>query len=180
MAGYYGLFLGEDAPELARALGDMILAWTNAEERQAFAFAAMLDLNPDTAIVLYQKFSNFRSRTQSLYSLIDLHPDYEPCRKPIEKISGLSMTRNRYVHCTYLQDEDNPQDIRSVDYSQIENTPKRSLPVKAADIKNHAKAVLIKADELKDALWGIPQYKVWLETYLPNWMPDQDHPDTQP
>lgn len=161
MAEFYALHDADKAPELAQALGEMLLAWNRAEEIQAQAMAAMLCIDLNDAIVLYQKYPNFRSRTQVIYSLIGLRPEFEGIRTAVEKLSGLSKTRNRYVHCTFLQDADDPKSLFSIDYGELEGSPNRTKPTKAADIGNHTRAVTRRAAELLAALKKIPHYQVW-------------------
>jgi hypothetical protein len=159
---FFSVHSAEKVQGLATALGDMLLAWTEAEDAQIHAMAAMLSIHINDALRVYQKLPNFRSRTQMLYLLIELHPPYEAISAEVGGLSKLSKTRNRYVHGGFIQSISEPTDIRSIDYSERSGSPNRSKPTKPADITNHANAVRKRAKALMRILEALPVYKAWL------------------
>jgi hypothetical protein len=150
-----------NAPELAQALGDMILAWSYAERHMSTCFAVMLNSSLYKASRLYQKLPNYRSRTQALCMLIELHPEFEPIKGDVLKLSSLSKTRNDWVHGGFIKGHG---EIRAINLDEGLGSDKRSKPIKAADITNHAKAVRERSEALNAVLKSLPEYRVWSET----------------
>jgi hypothetical protein len=161
MTGFTGLYSRATAECLATALGDMILAWTQAEEEQTRAMAAMLDIDINDALRFYQNFPNFRSRTQMLYTLLDIYPAYETIRKEVAGLGKPSKTRNRYIHGGYIQSPLDHSQIVSINYAEPDEGDSRAKPVKAEDVTGHAEAVRLRANNLRAALNIVPAYKKW-------------------
>lgn len=157
---------------MAEALGDMVLAWHSAEDFLVGCFAAILGTEHYKASRLYQKLPNFRSRTQALLMLIELHPEFEPVQPFILKLSSLSKTRNNWIHGVMLmpflgiRTPDDLRDLRAVDLDEPLTSKRRSKPIKPADIRNHADAVRKVALDLNAALSGLPAYAAWSEEIL--------------
>lgn len=167
MPGFYSpIRSSAKAPTLATALGDMMLAWTEAEHAQSLAFAVMLNTSLYKATRLYQKLPNFRSRTQALFALIELHPEFDSIRPSVSGLSSLSKTRNDWVHGNFIQSWETPDDIRAINLDENLESPKRSKPIKAADIHNHAEAVRVRATALETTIREAPAFAVWSEAQL--------------
>lgn len=162
---YSPILKGSDAPELTAALGDMMFAWQHAEQVQIDCFSNILVAEYYKASRLYQKLPNFRSRTQALLTLIELHPGFEDLRPHILKLSKLSKTRNGWVHGIMIK-EWSSSEIRAIDLDEPLESPKRSKPLKAADVHNHANAVRGAADQLSKALCQLPAYKAAQEALV--------------
>jgi hypothetical protein len=176
MAGIYSpIKQASTAPELATALGDMMLAWTAAELAQVDAFAVLLNTSHHKASRLYQKLPNFRSRTQALLVLIELHPDFDRIKPVVLKISSLSKTRNDWVHGSFIRSWTG-DDVRAVNNDEPSESPKRSKPIKAADIYNHANAVRGRALELDTELREVPAFQVWSEAQIEAYRKGEDRP----
>ena len=148
------------SPGMARAMGDVILAWMYAESEQQQALAALIGSDPYKASRLYQKLPNFRSRTQTLLMLIEVHPEFEPIKTHIMKLSSLSKTRNNWIHGLFLK-EAAGSNLLFVDLDEPANSAKRSKPIKPADIVNHANAVRNCGDRLTADLAKLKPYRAW-------------------
>ncbi|WP_432200966.1 hypothetical protein ACRAQ7_01540 [Erythrobacter sp. W53] len=161
---YQRLDNAQASPKLAAALGDMLLAWTAAEQAQIEAMAAMLNVAHNNCMRIYQKLPNFRSRTQMLKLLIEQNPEFEPILTEVEAISKLSKTRNRYVHGGFIESKD---EIRSVDYEKSSGHERRSVSTKPSDITNHANAVRTRAENLTGVLKSLGAYQRWIINGFP-------------
>lgn len=157
---WFPVFSGSDAPDLASALGDMMLAWGKAEEEQVLLFAAILQISGDKASRLYQKLPNFRSRTQALLTLIDLHPEYAVTKADVLKLSKLSKTRNGYVHGLFIKDQASSA-IRLCDLDEPYTSKARMRTTKANDVRTHADAVRQAASALSASKHGLQCYRDW-------------------
>jgi hypothetical protein len=186
LRAYTPIDCGNQVQELARALGDMILAWQNAEYAQVDCFAAILNTEHYKASRLYQKLPNFRSRTQALLLLVELHPAFTAIQPHVLKLSKLSKTRNGWVHGVMLmpfggiRSPDDLNDLRTIDLDEPSESDKRSKPIKAGDIKNHADAVRHASASLTEALKNVPAYEAWSATLLLNQMRAAGLPDKPP
>jgi hypothetical protein len=160
MTAFYPIFSAYESPDLASALGDMVLAWAGAEEKQVFLFSQILNITANRAERLYQEYSNFRSRTHALETLIELHPNFASTKPLVSKLSALSMTRNLYVHGMFLQSRDSSE-IRLCNLGASESSHKRIRPTKPHDIIQHANAVRVAAWDLTSATQQIAGYEEW-------------------
>ena len=142
-----------------------MFAWTAAEHELAASFAVILGTSVYKGSRLYQKLPNYRSRTQAMYALLELHPEFAPLREPIAKLSNLSKTRNDWVHGRFIK-EFGGKEVRSIDLDEGLDSDKRSKPVKAADIKNHANAVRAWTLRLYEARCSVPVHKAWSEAQI--------------
>src|SRR5690242_5604305 len=92
---------------LARALGNMVIAWANAETALVFAFSAVADITVNMAIMGYYRVPTFESRVKALRAMIEEWKsskyDKVAIDHAIEKLSKLSKTRNDWVHGVWAE-----------------------------------------------------------------------------
>jgi hypothetical protein len=160
MAVYHPVTSHEQHPKLAAAIGDVILAWTEAENAQVGLFAAMLNIPHAKASRLYQKLPNYRSRTQALCALVDLDSGFAELKTFVLKLSGLSKKRNNFIHGLYIE-QWGGGDLRLVDLDEPSESPKRSGPTKPNDIHQHAQAVRKCVEEFRAAKNLCTAYTAW-------------------
>lgn len=168
-----------NAPEIATALGDMILAWSRAEHEQIVAFSIILTVPEHAGSRLYQKLPNFRSRTQALLTLVECYPEFDALKRHILKLSKLSKTRNGIVHGKIISGNGR-KDVRLIDQNEPLDSPSRSRPIKAADISNHADAVRRCCDEMHGTIRGMGPYKDWIEARIREQKKARSQQDSSP
>jgi hypothetical protein len=147
-----------DAPDLATALGDIILAWSMADSYLMQCVGAMLSLDDHKAKRVYYKIASFDARVKMILTLVDLFPDFKPICRHVLKLSSLSKRRNAYVHNAYLA-EIGGSGLWLVDYGQALDHERRSKPARPSDMHQHADAVRRSAERLYLSLREVPPYK---------------------
>ena len=158
---YHPIWSATDDQELATAIGDVILAWTQAEYDLVAMLAAMLDIPFNRASQLYHKIPNFRGRVQALYALMACTDGFEQLRPFIAKLSSLSKTRNAIVHGAFIRAHDGSE-IRRVRLDEPTQNDNRSVVTKAHDIHQHADTVRANCIAFREAGNAISAYKAWL------------------
>lgn len=166
-----------DNEALARAIGDVILAWSNAEYAQVGMMAAILGLSHNRASTLYYQYSNFRSRTKALRAIMEDAPEFLPLKPYVEKFSALSHTRNQIVHGVYIQ-EIGSSKIYRARMDEPRQSSRRSIVTKPNDIQQHADAVRAECRRLITEGGKIPAYAAWLK-HRPKGMAGQRLPETR-
>ena len=158
---YRPIWSASDNQDLATAIGDVILAWTQAEYDLVAMLAAMLDIPMNRASQLYHKIPNFRGRVQVLYTLMACTDVFEQFRPFISKLSSLSKTRNAIVHGAFIRAVEGLE-IRRVRLDEPSESDNRSAVTKAHDIRQHADTVRATCLAFNEAGSSIPAYKAWL------------------
>ena len=158
---YNPIWQAADCPELASAIGDVILAWTEVEYDQVAMMAAMLNIPFNRASQLYHQIPNFRGRTKALYALISATDGFEGLKPFIARFSRLSATRNEVVHGAFIR-EIGGSEIRRVRLDEPSQSEKRSVVTKPHDIAQHAASVRVVCMEFREIGKSIPAYKSWL------------------
>lgn len=158
MAGYYDISNLDHAPELASALGNLVVAWANAEVALAFAFAAACGINANLAHFGYYRIPTFEARTKVIRAMLleckSTKYDTEAIFKAVTKLNGLAKARNDWIHGIWSLDRDTNQTV-TFDFRAQEHKG-RVKPVKAADVLNHVEAVRARTKELRDLLPDLP------------------------
>lgn len=89
-------------PELAMALGNMVVAWASAETAMAIALSTISGMTPNMALLGYYRIPTFEARNKYILSLMaEWHGkgfDKEGIRCRLEKLRKLASTRNHWVH----------------------------------------------------------------------------------
>jgi hypothetical protein len=68
------------APDLAAALGNMVVAWARAETAIVKAYAVVTEMHYNVAAAAYYNIPTFESRTKALLAMIQDKPDPFPKR----------------------------------------------------------------------------------------------------
>lgn len=153
---YHSLRNLKHDPELATALGNMVVAWAHAETVLLLTLARVTGASVHMAQAGYYRVPTFESRTKFILGLMaEWHPaadfDREEILKAVEKLSKLASARNGWVHGDWCVAADKSHTV-IFDHRTESGSPHRRRPVKAADIRNHNEAVLKRAAELDDLI----------------------------
>jgi hypothetical protein len=147
----------DHAPDLARELGDMVVAWANAETALSFAFAAVCKTNVNDVAGAYYRIPTFESRTKVIRAFLvhftDPRFDASAISLVVTKLNGLAKSRNKWIHGVWATD---PRRKETFVLSLRETDPsKRRTPVKASDVHNHVEAVRARTQDLFRLLPGM-------------------------
>ncbi len=161
---FFGLSNLRHDPALANALGNMVVAWADAEGKLILALSCILNVTDlDMIQTAYYRIPTFEARTKFIRALAlewdSTEFDKDAIANAIDKLAKLSTTRNGWIHGVWgISKPKNESFIW--DFRAPRDTPDRRRPVKAADVSNHCEAVTRRATELQDLV--LP----WLERYF--------------
>jgi hypothetical protein len=139
-------------PELAAALGDMIVVWAYAETILINTTTRVLGSNLNKIQAGYYRIPTFEARVKYLNALIE-HWKPEPrfdknkIAKAVERLSKLAITRNEWVHGDWCAAEDGSH-VVVFNHRVPGSSPRRTKPVKAHDVEHHVNTVRTRAREL--------------------------------
>lgn len=153
----------DHAPDIAAALGNMVVAWANAETAMVFAFAAVCGINGNFAHFGYYRIPTFDARTKVIRAMLaeweTTKYDRDAIATAIGKLSHLSKARNEWIHAVWCK-ETKGTDTVVFDFRKPDGNGRRK-PVKAADIINHIIAVRARTIELRKL---VPESRVMTES----------------
>jgi|SRR6516162_3412720 len=152
MAGFHALTDLSHDPKLAEALGNMVIAWAYAEESLIGALSRISGMSLNKAQAGFYRIPTFESRIKFIRALITEWNTKEfntaAIDTAIDKLSHLSSARNHWVHGCWLATDDYSE-LYVFDMRADAESDARRKPVKAADVRNHNQAVLLRADALR-------------------------------
>ncbi|WP_075290204.1 hypothetical protein [Pararhizobium arenae] len=129
----------EDYPDVAAALGNMVVAWADAETAMVFALAAVMGSSANMSMMGYYRIPTFEARVKFILALVDEWEtdkfDRPEIAKAIKSISGISGTRNGWVHGIWSANK-NTKELVVFNLRAREGNG-RMKPVKAHDILDH-------------------------------------------
>jgi hypothetical protein len=138
-------------PQLAAALGDMVVAWAAAETILITTLTQILGSNLNLIQVGYYRIPTFESRVKVINALIDKWEpkgfDKPAIKRAVTKLAKLASARNHWIHGNWCASEDFTETV-IFDYRSSADSPNRRKPVKAADVENHTNAVRLRTHEL--------------------------------
>jgi hypothetical protein len=140
-------------PDLASALGNMLIAWAKAETALVASLAYVAGIHFNLASVAYYRIPTFESRVKVILAMIEEWDADDQTRvsltKAIKKLSSLSATRNGWVHGIWCQDETTgatvTANLRAQDNSRI-------TPTKSHDVNDHVRAVLRRSRDVENLI----------------------------
>ena len=129
-------------PDLAEALGNLLIVWAAAESRLVWVLSLVFQMDVNRAVEAYHRIPTFDSRTKVIRSLLATWKTkkYKPneIAKVVAALSRLSKTRNAWVHGTWVKAEDGS----STAIINFRDKPmERGKTIKVADVDNHLEAV---------------------------------------
>lgn len=139
----------EHMPELAAALGNMVVAWARAETVLASAYAFVLGVHYNRIVEAYYVIPTFEARTKAFIALLPEWPVDDEKRasikEAVERLSKLAATRNGWVHGLWVSETKS-------DAPYVMNVRKpygeRHKTVKLHDVDNHSSMVRKRTREL--------------------------------
>jgi hypothetical protein len=147
--------------DIAAALGNMIVAWSGAEQTLVHAMANVSGMDINQANKGFYRIPTFESRVKFILGIIpgwraDDNQKQE-LTKAIEALSGLAAARNSWVHNSWVEDI-------AVGGGGVFVINERAAPgkpwhkeVKAHDINHHTETVIKRTNELRALLtWPEP------------------------
>ncbi|MER8822920.1 hypothetical protein NKJ72_27340 [Mesorhizobium sp. M0045] len=157
MATYNDLNNLSSDSDIATALGDMVVAWANAETTLMHAMCSICNMSTNMAHFGYYRIPTFEARVKFLLAMIpewDTSSDRDAISKAIEKISGMSGTRNNWVHGIWSKEKTTGQ-VVVFNFRAAENKG-RNKPVKAHDINHHVETLIANTKALRKLLPPLP------------------------
>jgi len=158
MAGFHALTDLSHDPKLAEALGNMVIAWAYAEESLIGALSRISGMSLNKAQAGFYRIPTFESRIKFIRALITEWNTKEfntaAIDTAIDKLSHLSSARNHWVRIKFIRAlitlaTDDYSELYVFDMRADAESDARRKPVKAADVRNHNQAVLLRADALR-------------------------------
>lgn len=137
--------------ELASALGDMIVAWADAEGCLYDIMHRITGMSYAMINDVTARVPTFESRIKITQTLLerwaqdDQHT--QALTEAVAKLAKLSATRNRLVHGSWRSTLDKSLTV-VFDHREQIGSPKRRRTVKAHDVINHVNAVHSRIDDL--------------------------------
>lgn len=143
-------------PELAKALGDMVVVWSNAEQSLVNVLHRMSSLPYPMAVAAYYKIPTFEARVKVIRAMLcewktDKY-DIKAIDRAVLKLNVLARTRNKYVHRTWLI-RNLSSETYLCNYRTETEDPDRMELVNVSVVRNHVSAVERRAI----ALWQITE-----------------------
>lgn len=150
---YYDLDDLDHDPEIAKALGNMVVIWARVESSLSFVLSELISFDPNATQIAYYRISTFDARAKFILALANQWSEptdrKENIIKIIEGFRSLAETRNKWIHGIWCVN----REINETSLFHLSGRDKASrTPVKAADIKNHVSAVKGKIKQLRDLL----------------------------
>jgi len=143
-------------PDLAIALGNMVVTWANAEGALWDVMHVVTGLEINTCIAIYHRIPTFESRVKVVREMLakwdSPKHDIQKIDNTIYKLSQLALKRNRLIHGTWAT---SPKKDKTVvfNYRRPAGTPERTRAVKASDINQHCEAVQRRALQIVELLY---------------------------
>jgi hypothetical protein len=148
---YYPIKTLKDEPELAKSLGDMVIAWSYAEQALMNVMARVTELPLNTVLGAYYRIPTINSRMQFLLGLLEnwAKAGFDPpaISDEIRGLGKLSATRNHWIHNEWFRGQTSREIVQFDQRAKIDS-PSRRKSIKAADITNHNNAVLQRCDRI--------------------------------
>lgn len=150
--GYKDLTTLDHDPDLAKALGNLAIAWAYAESTLCCVLARISGMNINMTMMGFYRIPTFEARRKYIQALmLEWHKpgkfDKAAIAKEVDAISDLSKTRNDWIHGVWCFNEDEPSESVIFDFRRPEGKG-RLKEVKATDVKTHVAAVIRHSKKL--------------------------------
>jgi hypothetical protein len=148
---YFSLKDLSHAPDLAAALGNMVVAWAYAEHVLLQVISRVTSAGLNMSLAGYYRIPTFESRTKFILALLSewstFHYDKDAIVMRVEKLGKLAAARNQWVHGDWCANRSKTTTV-IFNHRVSSESSERRKPVKKADVMNHCAAVLGRAEEL--------------------------------
>ena len=142
-------------PDLAVAIGNMVVVWAYAETVMLSALARVSSMRLNMAMVGYYRIPTFEARTKFILSLCTEWDtsefDKAAIEQAIQKLAKLASTRNHWVHGDWCGSKDD-KTVVIFDHRADPASLARRKVVKANDVRHHCDTVRSRADELNELI----------------------------
>lgn len=153
ISGFFGLFaMNNDRvvsvtnlashPDIAKALGEMVVAWANVDCTLVLALSHAAKMDANLALTAYYRIPTFEARTKTIIAILADSDcrllNREAVAKAVSKLAKLASARNNWIHGSYFTDGTK---IINFDYRRPIGHESRTRTLKAHDIMDHVSAV---------------------------------------
>jgi hypothetical protein len=139
-------------PDLAVALGNMVVAWARAETALVKAYAVTTKMHYNIAAAAYYNIPTFESRTKALLAMVVDRPDPFPERTALRDatvaLADLAKARNRWVHGLWVVLKKKPSVTQVFNMKQPSAT-RRAAQVTTNAVRQHVMAVRQRTADLE-------------------------------
>ncbi len=141
-------------PDIANALGNMVVVWANAETSLLSALARVSGMSLNMALAGYYRIPTFEARAKFILALVAEWKTDEASKEAmstaVEKLAKLASTRNHWFHGDWSISDDPKADVVIFDQRAVPESPQRRKPVKANDIIQHCVAVAKRTADVNE------------------------------
>jgi hypothetical protein len=152
----------DEEPELAAALGNMVIAWSYAEQALMNVMGRVTGLPLNTVLGAYYRIPTINSRMQFLLVLLEQWkmPKFDPTaiEREIIGLAKLSATRNHWIHNEWCRGGPSKEIVQFDQRAKVDS-PHRRKVIKATDVSNHNDAVLKRCRKI-DQLIDVKNLKI--------------------
>jgi hypothetical protein len=152
---YFRIESLESNPELAKALGNMVIAWSYAEQALMNVMGRITELPMNTVLNAYYRIPTVNSRMQFLLALLQKweKPGFDPSAisNEIEGLGKLAATRNHWIHNEWCQGRSSKEIVQFDQRAKI-GSLQRTKVIRASDVSNHNSAVLQRCQKINQLI----------------------------
>ena len=152
MSAYEDIDNLDHEPDIAIALGNMVVAWARAESALINVFAAVSGMHIDMATAAYFRIPSFEARIKILQAMI---PEWEAdgskrdaMLEVITKLSKLAAARNKWIHGVWSATRDLSETV-VFNFRTSSNEVGRRLVIRVNDIDTHVNAVRGRTHDMR-------------------------------
>lgn len=141
-------------PELAQALGNMVVAWARTETALIKMLAYVTELHFNQAAAAYYAIPTFESRTNTLLALASEINSHTPIERfaeiadAVEGLKTLSSTRNEWVHAVWVSERGSKL-VKTFNMKEGKSK-RRAKQITANAVRQHITAVKHQRSVLED------------------------------
>lgn len=158
------------APDIAKALGEIIIAWSYSEFVTLALFQSLTDRSYGECAAIFGSIPTFDGRVRLIKNIAKSSgkkDEHERIFTALEGLRGLGATRNSYVHQSWTANADGTETV-TFNYLEPKGSPGRRREIKAHDLLNHAEAVRRKATNLCNEILNVfPRALIEAPTSIP-------------
>ena len=154
---YYDLADLDHDPEIAKALGNLVVVWARTESALSFVLSEVMEINPNKAQIIFHRIPGFQGKINFIKTLIE-QSDYGYDRKgkllsSVSLFEKLALQRNHWIHGIWCVNEGRHE--TSLFHFRGKAEAQRT-PVKAKDIIDHITAVQGEIEKIRVLLPSMP------------------------
>jgi hypothetical protein len=159
---YYDLDNLEHDPQMAKALGNMVVVWAYAEATLVGVLSRITDIHINMAMHGYYRIPTFEARVKFIQALLlEWAPkdfDKQAIKQEITALSRLAGSRNHWVHGVWCCTKDKSETV-IFDFRKPPDEPRARQPksgrrsiADSNDVETHVDAVRQRSKKLADLI----------------------------